>query len=144
MEQLEDKYHEAEDDQCCKDKGEQQEYLKALDFDDQLCSNIRIYNCCRAKTGRWNHRLQKRKSCGYAFMSKMWTRAKGKSKRRRWKYKCRVDWQALKDALKARPDNQCLKQWIDNLHQSFGNKWPHLRCVATLCLGRRAPAWWSS
>ena len=53
-------------------------------------------------------------------------RAKGKKR----KFKCRVDWQALKDAHKARPDNQCLKQWVDNLNQNFGDNWPQKKMKA--------------
>ena len=123
----------AHDYQCMAEKGSQQaEYLKSLDFLDYITPGMRIYNCCRAKTGDWNDMLQKQECCGLAFPAKLWEQPNPQ----RWKYKCNVKWESLIKAALHDKDKELeteVTKMMDTMVSRHGQDpaaWPKVGCGA--------------
>ena len=101
LEIAQEKYEKAKDYKTFKEKGDKQpEFLKAMDFDNQLGPNLRIWNVCRSKKGPWNDVENKAGTCGLCFPDKLWHQPN----KSRWQFFCNVDWSEL---VKAAQDPDC-------------------------------------
>ncbi len=99
LEEMEEKFLKDQSYTCMSECGEmQREYLKALDFSDQITDRLRLYNVCRAKMGNGC-------TCGLAFPAKMWTQTPGT-----WKFFCKVDCCNLVEATLTMEDENHVRQ----------------------------------
>ena len=57
---------------CMEKDGMQPRFLKALDFADSVGPNLRIFNVCRGKTGKWLPERNSWAMCGLAYPRKSW------------------------------------------------------------------------
>ena len=109
----------------CAEYGEKKqcEYLKALDFCDQLGPKMQIFNVCRRRTA-WD-KFGNQCTCGLAYPAKMWEQPTS-----RWHFKCKVVWQPLVDEQRKRPEDPKLKEWVDDLYAQYGSieNWPKIGC----------------
>ena len=138
VEEKEAEFTAAMDYKTGEEYGDQQpEFLKAMDFFDEISPDFKLYNLCRANTG-WDEQNQKACACGFAFPSKLW-----KQEGSRWKFSCQVDWNRLIEAAAAEGSGAgpaCsgasqagsgpLAQWVEKLKLKYGDvsQWPKFGC----------------